>query len=230
MTVRYLLFVCLTLFLTAFLGYGTYNTAKLLRTWTPDRNLLLLPGETIVRLILIGVCIGLGILSGLAPATLGWTAHDLDRQILWGMGWGVVVAGIFTITTRWLTAATGRRFYSDTVIQHIVPHDADELLWVTLAMVPVVVLEELLFRSLLLGGLTPLLAPWLLVVGAAILFGAMHSPQGAWGVLGASLAGMVFGLLFFQAGSIVLPAVAHYVTNMLQIGFVRWAGVPETEG
>ncbi|MEZ4583150.1 MAG: hypothetical protein R3A10_16200 [Caldilineaceae bacterium] len=99
MTVRYLFFVCLTLFLTAFLGYGTYNTAKLLRTWTPDRNLLLLPGETIVRLILIGVCIGLGILSGLAPATLGWTAHDLDRQILWGMGWGVVVAGIFTITT-----------------------------------------------------------------------------------------------------------------------------------
>ena len=177
MTVRYLLFVCLTLFLTAFLGYGTYNTAKLLRTWTPDRNLLLLPGETIVRLILIGVCIGLGILSGLAPATLGWTAPDLDRQILWGMGWGVVVAGIFTITTRWLTAATGRRFYSDTVIQHIVPHDADELLWVTLAMVPVVVLEELLFRSLLLGGLTPLLAPWLLVVGRPFCSARCTAPR-----------------------------------------------------
>lgn len=222
MTARYLLFVTLTLGLTAFLGYGTYNTAKLLRTWTPDRNLLLLPGETVVRLVLIAVLVGLGLLSGLAPETLGWVVADLDRQLLWGIGWGVVIAGIFTISTRWLTDATGERFYSSTVIQYIVPRNFDEFLLVALAMFPVVIVEELLFRSLLLGGLLPLLPAWVLIIAAAVLFGAMHSPQGWWGVLGASLAGMVFGMLFFQAASIVLPMVAHYVTNMLQIGFVAW--------
>ncbi|MEZ4556604.1 MAG: CPBP family intramembrane glutamic endopeptidase [Caldilineaceae bacterium] len=229
MTVRYLLFVCLTLSLTAFLGYGTYNTAKLLRTWTPDRNLLLLPGETIVRLILIGVCIGLGILSGLAPATLGWTAHDLDRQILWGMGWGVVVAGIFTITTLAHRSDRPALLLRHGHPTHRAPrrrrtplgdagHGSRGRVGGIALSQPVAGRVDAAARTVAARG------------GAAILFGAMHSPQGAWGVLGASLAGMVFGLLFFQAGSIVLPAVAHYVTNMLQIGFVRWAGVPETDG
>lgn len=222
MTVRYLLFVILTLSLSAFLGYATYATAKLLRAHTPDYNLLLHGGETLVRLVLIAVCVGLGLLSGLEPETLGWVAADLDRQLLWGIGWGVVLAGVFTITTRWLIEWTGTRFYADTVIEHIVPRSTQEALLVALALVPVVLLEELLFRSLLLGGLTPLAPAWLLVTVAAILFGLMHSPQGIWGIFGASVAGLLFGVLFFQAGSIILPIVAHYVTNMLQLAFVGW--------
>ncbi|MEZ4716878.1 MAG: CPBP family glutamic-type intramembrane protease [Caldilineaceae bacterium] len=200
MTVRYLLFVCLTLFLTAFLGYGTYNTAKLLRTWTPDRNLLLLPGETIVRLILIGVCIGLGILSGWPRRRSGgrptiWTGRFCGA---WAGAWSWPASS--PSPRAWLTAATGRRFYSDTVIQHIVPHDADELLWVTLAMVPVVVLEELLFRSLLLGGLTRCSRRGCSWWGRPFCSARCTVPR-VRGALGASLAGMVFGLLFFRRGA-----------------------------
>ena len=49
MTFRYVLFVVLSLAMTALLSYGTYTTNRLLRTWVPDRNLLLLPGETLHR-------------------------------------------------------------------------------------------------------------------------------------------------------------------------------------
>ncbi|MCB0129956.1 MAG: CPBP family intramembrane metalloprotease [Caldilineaceae bacterium] len=219
MPLVYWIFVSLTLALTTFIGYGTYRTSQLLRTWQPEQNLLLMPGETVVRFVLIGVCIGLGLLSGLSAETLGWDFADLDRQLLWGLGWGIVLAGFFIITTRWVIEVSGERFYSFMVLDYILPDDTRELVLVALAMGPVVLLEELLFRSLLIGGLTPLAPPVLLVVAAGLIFGLMHSPQGIWGMSGATGVGILFGLLFLQAGSLVLPLVAHYVTNMLQIGF-----------
>lgn len=228
MTLRYGLFLLLTLALTGFIGWGTYNTARLLRTWTPDRNLLLMPAETVMRLLVIATCIGLGLLSGLPKETLGWTLVDLDRQLLWGIGWGVVLAGFFYIATDRVIAGSGERFYSPTVIKAILPADGGEFLLVSLAMVPVVILEELLFRSLLLGGLSPIAPPYLLAVLAGIIFGLLHSPQGLWGMIGAGAAGILFGLLFFQAGSILLPLVAHYVTNMAQIGLALRTEQPGT--
>ncbi len=217
MDLRYWLFLALTLLLTGFLGYSTYATARLLRTWQPDANLLLMPAETIIRLLFILACIGLGFLSGLPMEQLGWTVVDIGRQILWGIGWGLLMAGFFVLTTQWVIAGTGQRFYSSMVLAHVLPKNRQESIWVAVAMISVVVAEELLFRSLLLGGLTPLLSPPILIVVTSTLFGLMHSPQGLWGMVGATLAGIVLGVLFFQAGSILLPLVAHYIANMVQI-------------
>ncbi|MEZ4583151.1 MAG: hypothetical protein R3A10_16205 [Caldilineaceae bacterium] len=110
------------------------------------------------------------------------------------------------------------------------PHDADELLWVTLAMVPVVVLEELLFLQPVAGRVDAaartVAAQWW--GGHFVRRCTVPRVRGAcWGRAWPAWSS---ACSFFQAGSIVLPAVAHYVTNMLQIGFVRWAGVPETDG
>ena len=217
MDLRYWLFVVLTVLLTGLIGYSTYATARLLRTWQPDRNLLLMPVETFVRLLFILACIGLGMLSGLPAEQLGWTFEDAGRQIAWGIGWGLLMAAFFMLTTQWVIQGTGHRFYSDLVLEHVLPANRQESLLVALAMISVVVAEELLFRSLLLGGLTPLLDPAFLVVLTAVLFGLMHSPQGMWGMAGSALAGLMLGVLFFQAGSILLPLVAHYVANMVQI-------------
>lgn len=222
MTYRYWLFVVLTCLLTGVIGYATYSTARLLQVWQPDRNLLLLPGEAFVRLLLIGACVGLGLLSGLPAETLGWTMDEAGRQIAWGVGWGILMALFFTVATRLVTESTGKRFYSNLIIDQILPQNSREVVLVTLSMALVVLVEELLFRSLLLGGLTPLLPAALLVGLAGLLFGLMHSPQGIWGMAGAMMAGIMLGALFFQAGSILLPLVAHYVANMAQIG---WAVV-----
>lgn len=217
MDFRYWLFVVLTLLLTGFVGYGTYATMRLLQTWQPDSNLLLMPIEAFMRVAFILACIGLGFLSGLPLEQLGWRLDNAGRQIGWGIGWGIAMAGFFALTTRWVIAGTGHRFYSTTVLAHVLPTNRQESLLVALAMFSVVVAEELLFRSLLLGGFTLLLSPPILIGLTAILFGLMHSPQGMWGMLGATLAGIVLGVLFFQAGSILMPLVAHYVANMLQI-------------
>jgi membrane protease YdiL (CAAX protease family) len=214
---NYWLFVLAVLALTGFIGINTFATARLLRVWTPDRNLLLLPGENLVRLALLGVCLGLGKLSGLGAEQLGWVAPRPGQQVALGLLIGLGMGLVFFVTTRWVIAKTGQRFYSSTLIEQIIPASRREFVLVTLALIPVVVLEELLFRSLLIGGLAPLLPQGYLVIGLGILFGLFHSPQGIWGMAGASLAGILFGLLFLWQGSLLLPAVTHFVVNMVQI-------------
>ena len=159
MSYRYLLFVTLTFLLTGLIGYSTFRTARLLKSWQPDVNILLLPTENMIRLILILVCIGLGALSDLPDERLGWSGEEMGRQIFWGIGWGIVLAGTFATATAWLRDVGGKQFYSDIVLEHILPKDGVELIQVSLVMISVVMLEELLFRSLKatfpFGGTTP---------------------------------------------------------------------------
>ena len=217
MTINFWLFIILTLALVAFLSYGTYATARLLRTWQPDRNLLLLPAENLLRLVLIALCIILGYLSGAPLAQLGWVFPAIGHQLLWGTVWGSGLAFFFYGSTKWLVRTTGQRFYSSVVIQAITPRNRRELLLVLLVMAPVVLVEELLFRSLLIGGFALLLPLPLLLIGWSVLFGLLHAPQGVWGMLGAGLGGLLLGILFVVQGSILLPIVAHYVTNCVQV-------------
>lgn len=217
MTQRYWFFVVLTLALTGLISYNTYLSARLLRCWRPDRNLLLLPAENGLRLGLMLACVGLGMLSGLNARQLGWVVERLPVQVLLGLGWGGLLAGFFFISTRWITQRSGERFYSPVIVQAIVPANHRELLLVCAAMVSVVLLEELLFRSLLIGGLAPILPTPLLLGGWSVLFGLLHSPQGSWGMVGAGLAGLLLGWLFLQQDSLVTPLVAHYVTNVVQV-------------
>jgi membrane protease YdiL (CAAX protease family) len=221
MKINFWLFAFLTLTIVAFISYGTYATARLLRTWRPNRNLLLLPAENLLRLVLIVLCLMLGLLSGASTAQLGWTFPAGTRQLLGGMIWGslggIALALFFYLSTRWLVAYTGKRFYSSVVIQAITPKSRSELGLVLIAMAPVVLLEELLFRSLLIGGFGLVLPAPLLVVGWGIFFGLLHSPQGWWGMTGAGLAGLLLGALFVAQGSLLWPIVVHYVTNSLQI-------------
>lgn len=233
MTTHYLVFLVATLSLTAFIGYGTFATARLLRTWTPDRNLLLMPAENVVRLGMIALCGGLARLSGLPRAQLGLaplSTSDVLSESAWGILLGTALAGLIVLTTRWLLrqpfAQDNPRIYATTILDHIVPQSRDQLFAVSMVMITVVVLEELIFRGLLIGGLATLAPPWMLVVGWGILFGLLHSPQGLWGMAGAGMAGIALGGLFLWRGTLLTPLVAHYVANMVQI----WLAMREKTG
>ncbi len=217
MNITYWLFVMGVLLLAASIGYGTFATARLLQHWRPERNLLLHPGENLIRLVIILLCLGLGKLSGLSQEQLGWGFHQPARQLLAGTLIGLGLGFCFYHATRWVMQRTGQRFYSTVVIEHIAPTSRRELMLVLLALLPTVVLEELLFRSLLLGGLAPIVPLPVLLVGLGIFFGLLHSPQGIWGMVGAGLAGFLFGAIFLWQGSLLTPIVAHYITNAFQM-------------
>jgi membrane protease YdiL (CAAX protease family) len=227
MPFTYILFAILTLLLVGIVGYGTYRTAQILPTWPVDQNPLLHPAEMVVRFLLIGLCIGLGFLSGEGDAALGWQMPHPFTQILWGTLWGLAIAVIYIITTRWIMAQSDGRYYTPLVVRVIVPRSRQQLLAVAWAMVSVVLLEELLFRSLLLGGFMSLLPPWLLLAVGGIIFGLMHSPQGWWGMGAIAIGGVLLGLMFIATQSLLMPAVAHYVINMVQISYAYWRGIPD---
>lgn len=215
--VGYWFFALGTLVLTAALGAATWATARLLRTWRPPFNPLLQPVDLVLRLLLIAVCVFLGWLSELPPAQLGWQWPNAAVQVALGVAIGLALAVTIYASTRLLVARTGHRCYAPLLVELLAPRSRTELVAIAFALVPTVLLEELLFRSLWIGGFALLLPPLLLIVAGGLLFGLMHGPQGVWGMAGAALAGLLFGLLFLSAGSLLLPVVAHYVANLAQL-------------
>jgi membrane protease YdiL (CAAX protease family) len=124
---------------------------------------------------------------------------------------------ILNALTNWAIRRFGPEIYSPRVILGILPHSRDEWAPVLLALFPAVLVEELLFRSLLLGGLGLFLPVSVLVVGTGLLFGWMHSPQGRLGMVMTAAISLLLAGLFLWRGSLLPPLTAHYVVNLLQL-------------
>ncbi len=220
-----LVFVAGTLIILGFLAWGTYRSAQMLRYVPPSLNLLLLPPENVVRLVLIGVCLELGEVSGLPYARLGWKTGDLIADVAIGLLVGMLVAAIVPPLTQVAVRSFGKQVYSPIVVRSILPRTRRQWLLVPLALISAVFLEELLFRSLLLGGFGVFASPLVLAVGWSLIFGAMHLPQGSLGMVVASALGLVLSALFLVTGSLLTPFVAHYVINLVQL---IWASLDRT--
>jgi membrane protease YdiL (CAAX protease family) len=211
------LFVVGTLFILVLLAWITFQSAVYLRKIQPTFNLLLLPAENLLRLVLIAVCIGLAQSSGQPYARFGFDAAEPARDVVVGFVAGILVALALPPITRVAIARFGAQVYSPVVVRSILPRSRREWLFIPLALVPSVFLEELLFRSLLLGGLAIFAPPLFLAVGWSALFGAMHLPQGALGIVVAALLGLLLSALFLATASLLAPFIAHYIINILQL-------------
>ena len=211
------LFVFGSLALTAGLAWATYQSGRLLRSIPITENLLLAPVENAVKGALVLVCIGLGLLSGAPPEALGWTFHNGWRDIGLGIIIGLVTQLVANQVTIFAIDRWGKEIYSPVVMKNIMPRTRAEWFLVPAALFLAVVLEELLFRSLLLGALAQAFPVPLLIILFSAVFGLMHSPQGSLGILITGLLGLWLSLLFVWSGSLILPLVAHYTINFLQL-------------
>lgn len=211
-----ILFTAGVLALLAFVSFATYRTAQLLQEWQPDENLLLLPGENLARLGLIVVCVALGFISPQTPAQLGWIPADPLGDIATGVLAGIAISLVLLPPTLWIMRRHPE-WYNDVVLRSIQPRTRREWFLVILALIPVALLEELLFRSLLLGGFAPYVNVVYFAIAAAILFGLLHQPQGEWGVVGVTLVALVLSALFLWRGSLLVVVIAHWVANIGQL-------------
>lgn len=202
--------------LLGFISFATYRTSQLLRTWQPEENILLVPFENIARLGLIAVCVGLGLISGRGPAALGWIPTDPLGDVALGIVAGLAISIILLPPTLWVQRHHPE-WHSNTVMRSIQPRNIQEWPWVVLALIPMALVEELLFRSLLLGGFAPYVNIIYFAIAVSILFGLLHLPQGEWGVLAVTLVGLALSALFLWRDSLLIVVVAHWVANVAQL-------------
>lgn len=222
MSVGFAIMAAGSLGLLAFLCWATYRSGLLLRTVDIPFNVLTSPPEVLARLALIVVCVGLGLVSGLPPAQLGWASADPALDVALGLAAGVLIQVPLTLVASWAIRADvltrwRSRLYDPRVVLNILPRNRRQWITVPLAFVAAVVLEELLFRSLLVGGLSTAAPALGLAAGFAVVFGLVHWPQGVLGVLATAVAGFLLAVLFLVRGSLLPPLVAHYAVNILQV-------------
>lgn len=214
---RLIIFATGTLTLTAAIAYLTYRSAQLLREIKVPFNLMLSPAENGFRLLLIVLCLALGWMSELPPARLGWAAPSPAIDILIGLALGVIVQSTLHPLTRWSVARFGEDVYSPVVMLNILPETPREWLLVPLALAPAALVEELLFRSLLLGGLSAFWPAIALAILGSLLFGVMHAPQGPLGVVATGVVGFVLSVLFLWRWTLLSVFLMHYTINLLQL-------------
>lgn len=212
--------------LMALVAFATYRSGQLLREgWLPPVNLMLSPADNLARLVLIAICIALGYAWGPGPQALGWGVAALGRDLSLGAGIGLLISALIFGSEQILLRCRAADLYDDRVIRSILPADRKEWIGVVVALLPAALLEELLFRSLPLGGLSGLIAPWTLMWPLALLFGLLHWPQGVWGVFGTTLVALALSALFLSSGSLWAALSAHYLINLFQLLVARQRGV-----
>jgi membrane protease YdiL (CAAX protease family) len=211
------LFVVGTLTMTLFVAWATYRSARLLQHMEVDFNLLLLPAENVLRIGLVVAALILGWLSGLPREQLGWISQAPLIDIAIGLAAGIAIQVPLNGLTAWAIRRFGPHIYSPVVMRSIVPRSREQWAPVLLALFPSVLVEELLFRSLLLGGLSVVFPVWALVGATALLFGWMHSPQGRLGMVLTAAVSLLLAGLFLWRGSLLPALMAHYVVNLMQL-------------
>jgi membrane protease YdiL (CAAX protease family) len=210
-------FIAGTLILTVFITWVTYRSAQMLQYIEVDFNLLLLPAENLLRVGLVIICLMLGWASGLPREQLGWISHTPLTDTAIGLGVGLAVQVPLNLLTNWAITRFGPHIYSPMVILGILPRNQDEWVPVLLALFPAVLVEELLFRSLLLGGLRLFVPVSVVLISTTLLFGWMHSPQGRLGMIMTAAVSLLLAGLFLWRESLLPPLLAHYTVNLLQL-------------
>lgn len=154
--------------------------------------------------------------SALEWAPLHWLHERLSGPV--GLGVGIAAAVIVAALLVVPVFALRRQVTELPAVGDItalLPRTRGELKYGAGLSINAGVVEELLFRlgiPALLFGITGNGA--LAFVVASILFGLLHVYQKFWGVLGATILGLVFSLVYLLTGSIWVVIVAHALVDL----------------
>lgn len=219
-------FVIGTLALLALLYWGAYTSAREVKTLELSGNILLSAPEIIFKLVLLGLCLGLA--SSLSPdvgrpeSYLGWPPANFFLEAAIGAALGLVIQFAVNFSSTVAIRIWGSKIYSAVVIKSIIPKNTLQWLITPLPLLLAVILEEILFRSLAIGGFSSLFPNqwwwiWSLALVSSVIFGLVHRPQGILGVITVGLVGFIFAAIFIVSDSLLMVIACHFVINMLQL-------------
>ena len=132
-----------------------------------------------------------------------------ERELLIGVGLGLTITGMSGLAYQlWRPYRRSANYYLDIVLKPLIIPD---LIW--LGLLPGLS-EELLFR----GTMIPALGlDDLAVIVSSLCFGVLHfsGPQQWPYVIWASIIGLILGYSALLSGNLLVPIVAHILTNLI---------------
>lgn len=195
----------------------TARRQKMMRRWLLD-SFLSFGGLSAIILILAG-----GFVRPLATSLSEWPGvRDIrnwftdDPTLAWGIVIAVVVAAV-VLTVVGLRAARSSDDGVPTIgdIQAMLPRNRQELVLGGVMSINAGIVEELMFRlalpALVYGATGSAVAA---VLGSVLFFGALHLYQGVFGVIGTTVVGAGFMLLYAVSGLIAVPIVLHALFDL----------------
>ena len=183
-------------------------------------GMLLLPAyKTIFALIPLGYLLVERPLRKRTWAELGFKFRTFWTDLRANWFWFVLVALVSQPAVTLLTKA----FYP-AYLEHVIarlPFSTGMGWGALLPMLAItLVLEELTYRTLIQGRLTPYVGGTLAILIASVLFGFAHFAQGPFWIVFLDI-GMIFvdsvlyGIIYKRSGSIVVTWLAHLIGNVL---------------
>jgi membrane protease YdiL (CAAX protease family) len=147
---------------------------------------------------------------------LAWLSRHLSTDFGRGVAIGLAIAFILLLV---VPIILFRDRVEDVTavgdIAALLPRNRAELPYGIALSVNAGLVEELLFRlglpALVFGIIGNGVAAFLI---ASLLFGLLHVYQGVWGVVGATMLGILFSLIFLLTGSIVVAIVVHILIDL----------------
>lgn len=212
----------------------TTRRQGMLRKWLLE-SFVQFGGLSVALLLLAGFAVA-PLLSALAE----WPGiRDLRRLLASepGITAGALVGGILGVLLLTLLGASAARKEKDVPtigdISAMLPRNRQELGLGALLSVNAGVVEELMFRlalpALIYGASGSAIAA---VAFSVLLFGALHVYQGIAGVIGTTIVGAIFMLLYAVSGTIVVPMIVHALFDLRSLVLIPMAvyGVHRVDG
>jgi membrane protease YdiL (CAAX protease family) len=186
--------------------------------WEPPRNRLYL--QTIIEqwaMMLLGVLLWLG--QGRPWESMGFS---LEAGWLFYLGAliGVSVIVLLVLQIKGLKSASAEQVQSMhkqlESLKPIAPHNLTELHMFYKVSITAGIVEELLWRGVLIWYLGHYMPVWAAAIISAVGFGLAHSYQGIAQVPKVTVVGAVFAGLYLMTGSIWVPMILHACFDILQ--------------
>jgi len=158
--------------------------------------------------------LGLGAMALWWGAGRDWAAMGLASGSASGLALGIAMGALGGLALRPIlvaaspkAAASMRRQFGK--LEAILPRNGRQLRWALLVSVFAGVFEELAYRGYLMAYFGSWLDQWGALAASSLLFGLAHSYQGIRGVLLTGLIGALFGWVYLETGSLLLPMLLH---------------------
>jgi len=208
------------------MGYAIYITLRLSTTQKrlrerlssnldTERSILLEPKDLAFRIISVAILITTILMSQIPLQQVGLTSQNVVEDIFIGIGLGFALRHFLNLALSRMRVIGSEKTGCNLILKSILPRsNLQRWLLITVVLPIGGFLEELYFRGILIGGLSPFAGLYVAVLISILFFAFSHIVQGRLGVLGSGLSGAVLAITFMWRNSLLPLFMAHYVGDL----------------